>query len=320
MSFLEELEALEPQLAEIQGDLIASGNQLRLKVGPDAEGQEQINYMSVDGQQTYAIFPNAHLTRLTVREQDGKLVMSTTVTHKGETIGLVLPNGAGLRPMPCYTQDSFLTWRDDWAHITNAEFINVNAETVKRLMAICDAANFQDYKPRNQANQPARQRTTKTIYDKEARGTTLLVRHTNGVRLESFTLLPDMRKGPLQTEYTKAGENTPTEREGFTSYVDVLMVNMAKSLAAYKLPEDTEDRADKVRTANSQMSVLTGTNSEDDYTLRPTLGYATIAGEELSFFPERNTEATTTDSDVPGSDLSGKDPFAPKPAKVEPTE
>jgi len=286
MSMFEQLEALSNAIDEtITGDIISTGAQIRIIAGETC-------HMPVDGIQTWGRFPDIKITRLTLREQAGHGVMSMTVTSRGEQMGIVGGDNEEVL-LPCYTMPQFLTFKD-WVHLLNLEFQRVNMDVVNNLAEFLRGKGFVNWVPRAMAGQEIRERTTKTLLDIEAPGRSLIDRHKTGVPLSTLTIIPGKRHAPNVIEFINKDKELET-RPGFTSFVDTAIVNIQNALTAYKLPEDTEDRADILRASKSRLSVLTGTNGDTTFSTRPTVGYLTIAGvdpttnkqfEEMNFFPD----------------------------------
>ena len=308
MSMLEQLSALTADIdTNIAGDLISTGAQIRVRVG-------ETTHTPVDGTATFARFPNAVITRWTRRQQGDKQVISATITTKGEQIGLIGDEAKEIL-LPCYLMPQFLTW-NDWVHLLNVEFQNVNVETALEIEKMLDKSGFTAYVPRAMPGQDIRERTTETLYDREAPGRSLVDRHASGVKLSTFTILPDSREEANKTMYLKDGEEQ--NRWGFTSFADTLMYNMRQALDAHGLPMDTEDRAEIVRQRNSALSVLTGTDPETGYSTRPTLGYLTFAGinpstskqyEEMNLFPNKDETAPAAKNTDTGDNPEAEEPF-----------
>jgi hypothetical protein len=326
-TMLEQFLSTNTQAAEIRGDIISSGMQIRL-----TPGQETIT--PVDGLQTY-INPGEKLGlyRFGVRDQGGMPVVSMGVSLFGEEIGVIGPDDERI-PFACYTGAPFATWRS-WAHILNCEFMNPNMEFVDLIMEALNADNdYVQYYRKPVAGQEPRVRTTEQLIDVEPKGNGMLNRHNNALSLSHLVLTPDERKGPLLTSYEKDGEII--EVPGFTSFFDVMQRNLKVVTEAQSLPADAENRADIQKQASTQLANLTGTDerSPEHYSLRPTVGYfglqapakkenegddayqerlskmnRFLAGEEMVLFPPRDADTAASGSEAAAS-YEGGNPFA----------
>jgi hypothetical protein len=229
--------------------------------------------------------------------------------------------------------------------------MNVNMESADRIEAamhyLVEKGLYKPYSRPPRPGQVERERTATVLWDFEPVGNSLQDRHAHAISLEQVVLLPDERKAPLLTEYTKDGEDI--ERAGFTSFVDVLMHNTGRVLEAASLPADTEGRADRQRQANSRLSLLTGTDESTDegFSLRPTLGHLTmkaparndgesdeqytdrigslpdmLQGMEISLFPApKETEEIAATSEAAAT-YDGSNPFEASAGapEIDPTE
>lgn len=265
-SLLELVQSQSEITESLVGDVISTGTQIRIKIG-------EKTITPVDGQQTFALFKEMGITRCTVRNQGGMLVVSMTLTTMGETVGLLGPDGQEII-LPVYTDQAFATWRT-WVHLLNVEMMNANEESIKALTEYLDSRGFVQWVRRTQPGQEPRERTTETIYDKEVPGSSLMDRHASAPRLKTVTLVPDSRDKANWTKYEKK-DGTPAERWGFTSFPDTILTNTANVIEAFKLPADTEDRSDRQRTMNNRLSLLTGTDPDSEYSTRPTIGYVSF--------------------------------------------
>lgn len=301
MSILELLGDLNTEAANLQGDIIASGRQVRVT----SDGKP--SFHTVDGTQTYIkVNGSIALTRLQIRKQvDGKVVLSATVGVTEEEIGLINNDGEEVK-LPCYTMQQFATFRQ-WIHLMNVQFQNPEYSTCEALMTLTDAKGFTDYVPTQFGDQTPPIRTSEIIYDKEAAGSRLTDRFPNGLALNSLTILPEDRVKPLYTEFTdKSGAER--SKPAFTSFFDVAVHNIKRVIESKALDSSIKANAQKQQTANSRLSVLTGTNEDSNYSLRPTLGYITVKGvdEEFNFFPKESRNETVA---TVSTDFSGEEDF-----------
>lgn len=242
--------------------------------------------------------PRIVLSRVLQRDQGGMPVLQVTALMRGEQIGLLLENDVE-QPLRPYTDPAFAPWRDMWK-ILNMEFQNPSPEATAALIDLVNKAGFVNYTAAASVPRvPEEERLSVTQFDREAPGGSVAARALTGVPLDSLVILPDEREGLLMTSYdsTRTGEHV--ERQGFTNFVDVLVVGL-KQLMRMKASGDT----DGTRQANRNLNVLTGLGTEGKgagYPLRPTFGYLTPAGgDELDFFPPRaeNADATVTTTDA----------------------
>lgn len=310
MSLMEQLLGQAEITDAIHGDVISTGAQIRIRVG------DKPAIVPVDGQQTYALFRELGLTRLTVRNQNGMLVVSATLTSLGEEIGLINPETGERIPLPAYSSASFETWRT-WVHPMNVEMMKADADAIKELTDYLDSLGFVQWYRKPRPGQEMPERTTETLYDKEVPGTSLVDRHAAAPRLRTVTIIPDHREDANWTKYTRKSDQKVIERAGFTSFPDTIMLNTRTVIEKFQLGADVEDRNDQQRDARNRMSMITGFDPETGYPTRPSWGYLsfepgklpegmstedfaeTVAGgKELNLFTV-DTAPTTTSGDTP---------------------
>lgn len=330
-TLLEQLQAQSEVTSALVGDVISTGAQIRIRTGHEP------TIVPVDGQQTYCIFPEIGLTRLTVRNQNGMYVVSATLTTTGEEIGLLDAEGNRI-PLPAYTDQSFATWRT-WVHPLNVEMMKAEEKAVKELTEYLDSLGFVQWSRRPRPGQEVRERTTETLYDKEVPGTSLVDRHASAPRLRTVTIIPDERTDANMTTYRRRADNQEVTRPGFTSFPDTILANTAKVIEAFNLPSDDKERSDKQREANNRLSLLTGTDPETGYSTRPSWGYLsfipdgkssaeTVAGgKELNLFTPNTDDSTSAvsaegQSTMGGSSVAGDsdDPFEGMDGAEDPSD
>jgi hypothetical protein len=309
MTMLQQLQELTERNEKITGDIINSGNQVRITTG------DGYNYTPVGPDQTFSVFPELGFTRLSVREQgdDDMLVINAIFTCFNEKIGIV-DNGEHLL-FPCYDPENmtFLSWRNA-PHILNVEFMNPNPNAVEELMDMCNHHGFvTPQAPQLRQGQMQRERTSTLLYDMAASGRTKAERHRNRLTVDSVALVPDARVEPLRTEYAFGGDTSDMrQRDGFTGFTDVLIHNMTKLFEAYERPDTDQTRGQARVDARSRMDVLTGTDRISNYPLRPALGYVRPANSnEISLFPPRDDQDTSRPQEAPLPPVAdtGEEPF-----------
>ena len=225
------------------------------------------------------------LSRLQLRDQGGMAVMQATILVKGEVVGTV-GQGDSIVPLRQYSDPNLAGWRQN-IHIIAVEFMRPNEATVEALQVLVTTAGWQQYSPSPRAQRmPERERTSVTLFDKEAPGGNIQSRFASGMPLAGIVLLPDPRTDVLTTEYTDRKSGTTVSRPGFTNFVDAGVLAMHHLLQVTAAGEPAA-----VREATSNLNLLCGRNADTQYPLRPTLGYLSpVVPEgadpvEYDFFP-----------------------------------
>ena len=263
------------------------GTNLRLRIG------EREVFPVGDGVTGFINLSQAEgvvLSRVSLRDQGGMPVIQGTILVKGETIG-VLSSGDEVQLLRQYTDPNFANWRNQ-IHYINWEFMNPGEAAVETLLQMLVDAGWPNYAPGPRAQRlPDDQRTSTTVFDRQAPGSNVVSRFASGMRLNGLVLIPDPRTGVLTTSYTN-NEGQEVTRPGFTNFVDAQASAMVHLLQVTA----TGDQA-KIREASQNLNLLTGRNADTQYPLRPTLGYFTPTVSEgsdpieMDLFPVRSTEA-----------------------------
>lgn len=269
------LEIFNQEAESIDIDLFASTSQLRIVAGQEGT-------TGLGGHTIWHRFPTLAITKATYREQpDGKRVLTLDVATHGEQIGIVAKGQNQVHPayhnMPA-------SWQN-YVHRMFGEFQNPNHDVVMNLHDHLDAAGFEPFQPRGERPM----RSSEYLFELVAPGNNTMENFANGLNLESMTMLLPPRVAALETNYVNREEEL-IEREAFTSLFDgvhQLYVNY-REFATLWAAGEIEDN-DELARIRRQSAILTGVDSQGQYALRPTVGYITIGGEELNFFPIRET-------------------------------
>lgn len=226
------------------------------------------------------------MTRLTVSDQSGKLVIRGEHILMGEHIGL-LGDDDKEQKLAIYTHPILAQWRT-YGHAVRWEFQNPNPETVKAMVERAQAKGWITYVPQQRADQEPYERAAgvEVLHDLTGANGNSSERFKAGIPVSSCVIVPDLRIAPNLTEYTNS-EGETVQRPAFTSFIDSLVPLMASAFAA---GAGDDNRAKQ--SALNRLSTLTGYNAENQWPNRPSLGYVTFAGgEELVVFPERTMPA-----------------------------